>query len=410
MKVTYLLTQSLESPSGLGRYWPMAYEMVRLGHEVEINALHPNIGSLQESNFIKDGVLVRYVAPMHVQKKDSEKNYYPAIHLLALSAKASWNLSRAGLQSRADIVHVGKPHPMNSLAGLMMRTYQRIPLILDCDDYEAESNRFSGRWQQWGVRFFENKVPHQANIITTNTFFTKERMVSLGIPKDNIIYLPNGVDRQRFQNPTTSQIESLRAELGLVDKKVIVFIGTLSIKSHPVDLLLGALPDILRAVPNSILLLVGGGEDLQSLKSQAINLGVANQVRFCGRILPEQVPAYYYLADVSVDPVLDNNVARARSPLKMFESWACGTPFVTGDVGDRRITAGDPPAALLTQAGNPHSLSDGIIKIITDCVLAKELSEQGFQKVENYYWDKLSIQLDRVYRRYSARGKVTSEQ
>jgi hypothetical protein len=45
-KITFLLTQDLESPSGLGRYWPMARYLAALGHQVKIGALHSNFNSL----------------------------------------------------------------------------------------------------------------------------------------------------------------------------------------------------------------------------------------------------------------------------------------------------------------------------------------------------------------------------
>jgi glycosyltransferase involved in cell wall biosynthesis len=398
MKIVYLLTQSLESPSGLGRYWPLAQEMAGFGHQVEIFALHPEFDSIRATNFQKNGVHIHYVAPMHVQKRGNEKIYYPAYKLIFLSAFATWKLSNAILHSNADIVHIGKPHPMNSLAGVAAKLFKGLPLILDCDDYEAASNRFSGRWQQWIVEFFENRMPHQVKFITTNTNFTKDRLVSLGIPVERIIYLPNGVDRNRFQKPDQNQVEALRSELGLVGNKVIVFVGTLSQASHPVDLLLHAFTQILQAYSNSVLLLVGGGEDFRRLQAQAVEMGIADKVKFCGRVPPEYVQSYYHIADVSVDPVHDNEAARGRSPLKMFESWANGVPFVTGDVGDRRTIAGDPEAALLAQPGNAESLANEIIEVLGNHELAKKLQEQGFQRVEFYYWDKLSLQLEAVYR------------
>ena len=40
MKIAFMLTQSLDSPSGLGRYGPLARELARMGHAVEVFALH----------------------------------------------------------------------------------------------------------------------------------------------------------------------------------------------------------------------------------------------------------------------------------------------------------------------------------------------------------------------------------
>jgi glycosyltransferase involved in cell wall biosynthesis len=411
MKIAYLLTQSLESPSGLGRYWPIAQQMAKFGHEVNIFALHPDIDSIKETKFHQDGVHIHYVAPMHVLKKGNEKIYYPASKLLYLSAIATWKLSRAILQSQTDIVHIGKPHPMNSLAGMAAKIFKNLPIFLDCDDYEAESNRFSGRWQQWVVKFIENRMPRQAKMITTNTHFTRDRLVSLGVPVERIFYLPNGVDRNRFLSPDQDQIEALRTRLECGEDKVIVFVGTLSLASHPVDLLLDGFTLILKRNPNCLLLLVGGGEDFTKLQALAVELGIAEKTRFCGRISPDDVRLYYRIADVSVDPVHDDHAARGRSPLKMFESWANGVPFVTGDVGDRRMIAGDPSAALLASPGSAESLASNILEIINNPALADRLIEQGFQRVEFYYWDQLSPQLEELYRQQvSLQSRLPDEQ
>ena len=50
MRIHFLLTQDLESPSGLGRYFPMARELVRLGHQVTISALHSDYANLKHKD------------------------------------------------------------------------------------------------------------------------------------------------------------------------------------------------------------------------------------------------------------------------------------------------------------------------------------------------------------------------
>ncbi len=65
-------------------------------------------------------------------------------------------------------------------------------MILDCDDYEAESNHTSSSWQKAILRFFENSMPKKVDLVTTNTYFNKNRMVKLGIPEEKIHYIPNG--------------------------------------------------------------------------------------------------------------------------------------------------------------------------------------------------------------------------
>jgi len=396
-KITFLLSQSLESPSGLGRYGPLAKELAKLDHNVGIIALHPAFDDLNSKDIEYDGVRLQYVAQMHVRKTGSTKSYFSNAQLLKITWLATWRLSKAALASKSDLIYVGKPHPMNSIAGLFARLFNRSKLILDCDDFEAASGRFNSRWQKSIIAWFEKWMPHRAEFVTTNTHFMQDKLTAWGVSNDKIFYLPNGIDRDRFTASDPDELNSLREEMGLTGKSVIGYIGSLSVPSHPVDLLLEAFKILLNQEGQSILMLVGGGEDLQSLKNQASRLGILNSVKFCGVIPPQSVGSYYSLADVSVDPVNDDDGARGRSPLKLFESWACGIPFVCGDVGDRRILLGDPPAGVLSRPGDPESLAKSIHSILINPEKAKELRQRGFERVNSFTWDKLAKNLNKQF-------------
>jgi glycosyltransferase involved in cell wall biosynthesis len=189
--------------------------------------------------------------------------------------------------------------------------------------------------------------------------------------------------------------------LRLNEKKVVAYIGSLSLISHPVDLLLQAFVRVREQAPRSALLVVGGGEDYELLKNQAASLGLGEHVMFTGRIAPHEVGAYYRLADVTVDPVNDDDAARGRSPLKMFESWLCGAPFVTADVGDRRFLMGDPPAGILTHPGDPASLAEAILKIYREPQLAEKLRKSGLEQVKSYDWKTLAGSLENFYQKFT---------
>jgi glycosyltransferase involved in cell wall biosynthesis len=397
VKVLFLLTQDLESPSGLGRYYPLARELVRLGHQVTIAALHSDFHSLENHCFEVEGVHVRYVAPMHVHKFGNVKSYYPASKLLFLTTQATWQLSRAVLSIPADIVHIGKPHPMNSLAGLIAKYLQGRQVYLDCDDFETGVGHFSTRWQKLVVEFFEGKMPYWVDFITTHTYFNRDRIMGSGVSPERVFYLSNGVDRTRFIPPAAETLQELRNRLGLNGKKVVLFLGSLSRPGHPVDLLLEAFIQVYQVEPLSRLLLVGGGDDYDHLVTQVQQMGLSEVVLFPGRVSPDQVVLYYYLADVSVDPVRDDNAARGRSPLKLFESWACGVPFVSADVGDRRMLLGSPPAGLLAQPGDPALLAAAIHQVLSDPPFAETLRQRGREQVQEYYWDKITRELESIY-------------
>ena len=399
MKILFLLTQDLESPAGVGRYFPWARGLARLGHQVSIAALHANYASLSERHFETEGVEVNYVAQMHVLKQDNLKTYYPANKLIGITIKATIELVKAAWSSNADIIQIGKPHPMNGIAGLIGRYLRKKSVFLDCDDFEMANIHFGAGWQKMGVQYFETMLPRHVDFISVHTNFLRQQVLELGVRPDRIIYLPHGTDEIRFSNLNLNRVEKLRLELGLVGRKVIAYIGSLSLPSHPVDILLDAFQQVNTAMPQATLLIVGGGEEYDRLVARANWLGLKEAVIFRGRVPGADVPLYYKLADAAAEPVIDNSVGRSSLPLKMFESWAAGVPFVTQDVGDRRLILGEPPAGILAEAGDANSLSNAILKLLTDSELANQLRERGFEQAKIYSWENLSKQMEEAYKK-----------
>lgn len=397
MKILFLLTQDLESPAGIGRYLPWAKGLVKLGHKVSIAALHANYASLQNTRFIIDGVNVHYVAQMHVLKENNQKKYYPALQLMRIVSTATLELVKKAWTSDADIIQIGKPHPMNGMAGLLARQLKRRVTFLDCDDFEMANIHFGGNWQKAGVRFFETYMPKHVDRVSVHTYFLREQVLKLGVNAERILYLPHGVDQERFSSVDLSLVEQYREELGLAGRKVITFIGSLSLPSHPVEILLDAFQLVHTALPGTVLLIVGGGEEYDHLVAKASWLGLGNAVIFRGRVPGKDVPIYYRLADVSAEPVIDNPVGRSSLPIKMFESWAAGVPFVTQDVGDRRMVLGEPPAGIAAEAGDANSLAQAILRILSNNEYANHLRQLGYVQAGKYSWEKLSKQMEAAY-------------
>ena len=397
MKITFLLTQSLEDPSGLGRYWPLARALAGSGHQITILALHPAFVPVADRCFTRDGVHVRYVAPMHVWKRENLKGYYPAWRLPWVVLRATCALTREARSIESDVIHIGKAQPMNGLAGLLVSRWQRRPLYVDCDDWEAASNRFQNGMQRSLVAWWEDHLLRWARGVTVNTRVLRQRLQRLGIPSSRITFIPNGVDRERFSPIDWQQVQALRQQLELEDHSVVAYIGSMSLASHPVDLLVRAFAQVVHSVDSVTLLLAGGGEDLGQLQHLAIELGLGKAVRFVGRVATEQVPYYMALADVTVDPVHDDDVARSRSPLKIFESLAVGTPVVTGDVGDRRFILADGQAGVLVSPSHAQALAKGIIAVLQDKEKTQSMREAALRLRERYYWDVLVEDFVRVY-------------
>jgi len=395
MKITILLTQSLEDPSGLGRFWPLSKELAKLGHEVTVFALHPDYSNVKPRRFERDNVFVHYVAPMHIWKRGNIKGYYPRWQLPFILLRAIVMLTWYALCTPTEAIQLGKAQPMNGIAGLLASWWHGVPLYVDCDDFESISNRFQGGWQQSIVEWWETLLPQWACGVTVNTQYLKNHLLAQNIPPEKIVYVPNGVDQERFRPPTPQEINHHKEKLKLTNQRVVMYIGSLSLKNHPVDLLIDAFAQVWPTVDNVILVIVGGGEDLPTLQAQVEQLGLQEAVHFVGRVSAEMVPLMISLAEVTIEPIYDDLIAASRSPLKIFESLAMGVPIITGDVGERCQIVAD--AGLVVSAGQVGEFATAIKQVI-DNPTKQTAMHQACRRLRGlYYWERLIQQFVRVY-------------
>jgi glycosyltransferase involved in cell wall biosynthesis len=350
--------------------------------------LHPTWDRLERRVEQIDGVVARYVAQMHVYGYSGQRRYYRPLALLAVSWQAALALAAEAIRSRPELLHIAKPQPINGLAGILAARRLGIPLLVDCDDYEAGANRFTSAWQQRMVRFWEDHLPQIAAGVTVNTQFLRQRCQGFGIPDERIAYVPNGLSAGQFLRPPPGIVQSLRSALGLAQHPTLLYLGTISTVAHGVGLLIEAFARARQQLPQARLIMVGDGDDRASLVAMAARLGQQDSIRWTGRVAPAATRAFLALADASTDPVFATPAMAARSPLKIVESLAIGTPVITADVGDRRQVLEDA-GGVIVQPGEPQPLADAIAMILSDPALRARHSSQALARAEDFRWERI---------------------
>ncbi|MCB0132028.1 MAG: glycosyltransferase family 4 protein, partial [Caldilineaceae bacterium] len=310
--------------------------------------------------------------------------------------RSTAGLVRGILASPADIYHVGKPQPINGLAALVGICLLRgRRFYLDCDDDETHSNRLN-RWQRAVFAFWERLTVQIAAGSTVNTRYLAARNRQAG--HTHVVYVPNGVDLARFQLPAPDVVNGLRTALQLEGCPVVAYFGSLALQNHPVDLLLDAFVQVHRTTPETRLLVIGGGDDLALLQEMADGLGLGGVALFTGHVAQTALPELLALATVTVDPVHDNSVASARSPLKVFESLALGIPVVTADVGDRAELLQQGAAGVLVAPGDADALAQGILSVLGDEERRAAMGQAGRQHMRaRYAWPRLAADWATLY-------------
>ena len=262
----------------------------------------------------------------------------------------------------------------------------------------CSSNRLTSGWQRGVFAFWQRLIVARAAGSTVNTLFLRERNLRIG--RGPVVYVPNGVDLERFAQPPTAEVEGLRASLAVgPDRRVIAYVGTLSLQNHPVDLLLDAFASVHQRFPDTTPALHrrrrGSAVDARNGPK---SLGLSDAVRFTGHVDQRGLPSLMALADITADPVHDDEVARARSPLKVFESLALGIPVVTADVGDRSLLLDGGKAGMLVAPGDAVALAAGLSTLLADDDARLAAGEHGRQHVcAHYAWPTLAAQWATLY-------------
>lgn len=132
----------------------------------------------------------------------------------------------------------------------------------------------------------------------------------------------NAIDLDMYKYDEKKR-ESLRAELGLEEKKVIGHIGRFCYqKNH--DLLIDIFNEVLKVEKDASLMLIGEGELEQEVKDKVKKLGIEDKVLFLGR--RADAYRYYQAMDLFLLPSRYEGL-----PVVGVEAQACGLPCVFSD-------------------------------------------------------------------------------
>ena len=269
------------------------------------------------------------------------------------AAPAPWLLYRAALpllhRMRADgfdfdLIDSHYLFPDGVAAVLLGRTLRR-PVTLAARG--SDVNVFPElaaprRWILWALR--------EADGISSVCEALKTKMVAMGIASERIRVIRNGVDLEVFRPIDRA---TARRALG-VAPPVLATVGNL-IPLKAQDLIIRALP----LLPGATLLIVGDGPDEASLRTLAMDVGVADRVRFLGRLPQGDLCRVYAAADVSVLASRSEGLANV-----LLESMACGTPVVASDVGGNAEAVDRPEAGRLLAARAPEAISEAVMRLL----------------------------------------------
>lgn len=215
----------------------------------------------------------------------------------------------------------------------------------------------------------------------------------LGIPEHRVAVVPCGVDAERFDGK--ADVADLRARFGLGTGPVVLTVARLAPKKGH-DVLIRAMPEILRRHPGATYVAAGGGAaaDVERLRAVARAAGVEKRVVFTGYVPAADVPRWYALADVFAMLSREEGRSFEGFGLSYLEANACGKPVVAGRSGGVLDAVDEGRTGFLVDPLDERAAAEKLCLLLGDPALARTMGEAGRRRVlEGFTWDHVARRL-----------------
>jgi phosphatidylinositol alpha-1,6-mannosyltransferase len=201
-----------------------------------------------------------------------------------------------------------------------------------------------------------------------------------------MVKIAPGIDTQHF-SPRNS--DDLRTSLKLAEKKVIVCVARL-VHRKGQDRLIEAMPEILSAIPNAHLLIVGEGPYRQQLVKRVNQLKIKDDVTFVGRIGYEQLPEYICAGDLFAMPSRSRfwGLEVEGLGISYLEASACGLPVIAGNSGVAPDAVDEGKSGVVVSGIDNDAIAKAVVKFLNDPEISKTMGNYGRKwVVEKWRWE-----------------------
>ena len=317
----------------------------------------------------------------------------PSVHKFYLDALLFWTAFRTAWRDRPDVIHAHLHEGVG--VGWAVGLLLGVPVVGDLHGSLVGGLAQHAFIKPGGLlyRFFRGcerwLVRRPAHLVFSSSRATEGALTLEELRQPYTIVI-DGVDVNVFSQPADRQ--ALRTKLGLpTDGPLVGYLGVLN-EYQGVSVMLHAAQRVLEQRPDTTFLVMGY-PDVERYQAEAERLGIAESVRFPGRIPYAEAPDYLAACDIGVSAKQDVTEANG----KLLNYMAVGLPTVATDTPVNREILGDE-AALFGQVDDPASLSDGLLTLLNDQALADRLGDNARRRaVDVLSWEAGGQRLAEVY-------------
>jgi phosphatidylinositol alpha-1,6-mannosyltransferase len=292
-------------------------------------------------------------------------NEFPASPAWRYVFSSLWSAVIMALKFKPDLIYAGSGAASHAaiLAGLICRA----PVITYLHGLDViASNRI--------YQIFFLPLIRRSNVVIVNSRNTARLALQAGIPKHRISIIHPGVElpniEERFVRKT-----AFRAAHNVGEGPMLLAAGRLTARKGLVEFIERCMPEIVRAFPESRMLIIGDApadalgkstrDIIEEIQAAATKLGLEQHIQLLGKVTDKELSSAYFAADLFVFPVLDLPGDVEGFGMVAVEAAAHGLPTVGFAAGGVPDAVAQEVSGQLATPGNYAHLTRIVIERLT---------------------------------------------
>lgn len=233
-----------------------------------------------------------------------------------------------------------------------------------------------------------------AKAIHVPSVYTRDAILKYAGEDYDITVIHNGVDFNRFntnigeQNPIRERYQN---------KKIILTVGQLKSRKGQ-DIVIRALPEVLKKHPETVYLIVGSDGWNGYLKKLADEIGVGEHVVCTGSVSYKEIIQYFQACDVYVHtPRVAGKYFFEGFGIVYLEAGACGKPAVGTDAGGIRDALLHDVTGFVADDEDVKGVSRYISELLGEPELRARFGNNAREYAQEHEWEVIADQYIDMY-------------
>ncbi|MBD3640938.1 MAG: glycosyltransferase [Marinobacter sp.] len=260
-------------------------------------------------------------------------------------------------------------YKFNVLMGLWPEAIRKIPLVTTLHGY-VRAPRFT---KAWLYELVDRLVLRQMRKVVMVSGAMKTQVPAAIASSPRTCVISNGLDPASIRRRSAEPLPEILSPFFASHRPVILGVGRLS-REKGFDRLVDAFSGVRGVFPESGLLIVGDGQQRETLENRIAELGLGEALLLPGYL--ENVPAIMQRCDLLCIPSFTEGL-----PITLLEAMTVGLPIVASDVGEIRAVLGDGLGGRVLRIDAAQSLTKELQAVLSDTVNASEQVSWSRQRI-----------------------------